>query len=194
MRQPLEERCVTISRSRFSVEFPSNFMLVASMNPCPCGYFNHPEKTCSCGPGVVQKYLNKVSGPLLDRIDIQLEVTPVSFEKLHSNVPAESSELIRQRVQQAREIQKIRFSEQKLMHSNAQMDSKMLQQYCVLDSTGKAILQKAMQRLKLSARAYNRVLKVARTIADMGEAKNILPEHIAEAIQYRNLDRESWGG
>jgi magnesium chelatase family protein len=194
MRQPLEERCVTISRSRFSVEFPSNFMLVASMNPCPCGYFNHPEKTCSCGPGVVQKYLNKVSGPLLDRIDIQLEVTPVSFEKLHSNVPAESSELIRQRVQQAREIQKVRFSEQKLMHSNAQMDSKMLQQYCVLDSTGKAILQKAMQRLKLSARAYNRVLKVARTIADMGEAKNILPEHIAEAIQYRNLDRESWGG
>ena len=194
MRQPLEERCVTISRSRFSVEFPASFMLVASMNPCPCGYFNHPQKSCSCGPGVVQKYLNKVSGPLLDRIDIQLEVTPVSFENLHNNAPAESSEQIRKRVQKAREIQKVRFSEQRLMHSNAQMDSKMLQQYCVLDSTGKTILQSAMQRLKLSARAYNRVLKVARTIADLDDRNNIMPEHIAEAIQYRNLDREAWGG
>ena len=194
MRQPLEERYVTISRSRFSVEFPSNFMLVASMNPCPCGYFNHPEKSCSCGPGVVQKYLNKVSGPLLDRIDIQLEVTPVSFEKLHSNAPAESSEQIRNRVQRAREIQKQRYSEQHQIYSNAQMDNKMLQRFCVLDTTGKAILQSAMQRLKLSARAYNRVLKVARTIADMDDGKNIKPEHIAEAIQYRNLDRETWGG
>jgi magnesium chelatase family protein len=194
MRQPLEERHVTISRSRFSVEFPSNFMLVASMNPCPCGYFNHPEKSCSCGPGVVQKYLNKVSGPLLDRIDIQLEVTPVSFEKLHSSAPAESSEQIRVRVQKAREIQKERYNEQLHVYSNAQMDNKMLQRYCVLDPAGKAILQSAMQRLKLSARAYNRVLKVARTIADMDDGKNIKPEHIAEAIQYRNLDRETWGG
>jgi magnesium chelatase family protein len=164
------------------------------MNPCPCGYFNHPEKSCSCGPGVVQKYLNKVSGPLLDRIDIQLEVTPVSFEKLHSSAPAESSEQIRVRVQKAREIQKERYNEQLHVYSNAQMDNKMLQRYCVLDPAGKAILQSAMQRLKLSARAYNRVLKVARTIADMDDGKNIKPEHIAEAIQYRDLDRETWGG
>ena len=194
MRQPLEERYVTISRSRFSVEFPANFMLVASMNPCPCGYFNHPEKSCSCGPGVVQKYLNRVSGPLLDRIDIQLEVTPVSFEKLHNNAPAESSEQIRARVQRAREVQKERYTEQLHIHSNAQMDNKMLQRFCSLDAAGKAILQSAMQRLKLSARAYNRVLKVARTIADMDDGTNIRPEHIAEAIQYRNLDRETWGG
>lgn len=194
MRQPLEERQVTISRSRFSVEFPANFMLVASMNPCPCGYFNHPEKSCSCGPGVVQKYLNKVSGPLLDRIDIQLEVTPVSFEKLHNNAPAESSERIRARVQKAREIQKERYKDQLHVYSNAQMDNKMLQRYCALDAAGKTILQNAMQRLKLSARAYNRVLKVARTIADTDDGNNIRPEHIAEAIQYRNLDRETWGG
>lgn len=193
MRQPLEERCVTISRSRFSIEFPSSFMLVASMNPCPCGYFNHPEKTCSCGPGVVQKYLNKVSGPLLDRIDIQLEVTPVGFEKLHSNAPSETSRQIRERVQQAREIQKNRYQHHSFIHANAQMDNKMLQRYCGLDTSGKSILQTAMQRLKLSARAYNRVLKVARTIADMSGSEHIQQEHIAEAIQYRNLDRESWG-
>jgi magnesium chelatase family protein len=193
MRQPLEERCVTISRSRFSVEFPASFMLVASMNPCPCGYFNHPEKKCSCGPGVVQKYLSKVSGPLLDRIDIQLEVTPVAFDKLHDGIAGESSEKIRERVERSRQIQKERYKDYKIVHANAQMDNKMLQKYCSLDTSGKSILQNAMQRLKLSARAYNRILKVARTIADMEFSEHVKTEHVAEAIQYRALDRESWG-
>lgn len=194
MRQPLEDRKVTISRSRFTVEFPASFMLVAAMNPCPCGYYNHPEKECVCGPGVVQKYLNKISGPLLDRIDIHIEVTPVSYNELSSGTPGEASKPIRERVIKAREIQDQRFRDHFDVHCNAQMGSRMLRQVCRPDSTGEQLMRNAMDRLGLSARAYDRILKVARTIADLEYAEEIQPNHIAEAIQYRSLDRQNWAG
>lgn len=194
MRQPLEDRTITISRSKFSIEYPASFMLVTSMNPCPCGYYNHPEKECSCAPGIVQKYLNRISGPLLDRIDIHIEVTPVPFRELSSLREAEPSAVIRERVVKVGEIQRKRFSKSKGVYCNAQMSSKMLKEHCRLDDASQELLKKAMDRLGLSARAYDRILKVSRTIADLAANEPILPEHVAEAIQYRSLDREGWGG
>ncbi|OEK03854.1 magnesium chelatase [Roseivirga sp. 4D4] len=191
MRQPLEERKVTISRARISVEFPTNFMLIASMNPCPCGYYNHPEKECVCGSGQVQRYLNKVSGPLLDRIDLHVEVTPVSFDEMTQDRKAESSAEIRERVIKAREIQQARFSDYGI-HSNAMMGSQMVKEVCQINDAGRVLLKKAMERLGLSARAYDRILKVSRTIADLSASEDIRIEHLAEAIQYRSLDREGW--
>ncbi len=193
MRQPMEERKVTISRAKIALDFPASFMLIASMNPCPCGFFNHPEKECSCPPGTVQKYLNKVSGPLLDRIDLHVEVTPVVFQELSSLMPSEKSEHIRQRVIAARSIQAERYSAYESVYANAQMSSKMLKQICVIDAASKQLLQTAMEKLNLSARAYDRILKVSRTIADLASCKEIQTEHVAEAIQYRSLDRQGWG-
>jgi magnesium chelatase family protein len=194
MRQPLEDRKVSISRAKWAVEFPSNFMLVASMNPCPCGYYNHPEKECVCGPGVVQRYLNKISGPLLDRIDLHVEVTPVNFDQLASNRKAELSEQIRERVIAARNVQTARFAESKEIYSNAMMPSQMVKEICEISEAGKTLLKRAMEKLQLSARAYDRILKVARTIADLSNSEDIKTEHLAEAIQYRTLDRENWAG
>lgn len=194
MRQPLEDRKVAISRARFSVEYPASFMLVASMNPCPCGFYNHPEKECVCGPGVVQKYLSKISGPLLDRIDLHVEVTPVNFSELSSTRLAEKSSLIRDRVIKAREVQSKRFVEIEEIHANAQMSPNMVRKICQIDDGGRALIKQAMEKLGLSARAYDRILKVARTIADLADSENIEMEHLAEAIHYRSLDRESWAG
>jgi len=194
MRQPLEERRVTVSRARLTVEYPSSFMLVASMNPCPCGYFNHPEKECTCPPGMVQKYLSKISGPLLDRIDLHVEVTPVNFAELSSDRLSEKSELIRERVIRARDVQANRFGTQEGLHSNAQMSTKMVREICTISEAGQALLKKAMEKLGLSARAYDRILKVSRTIADLAGSESIELEHLAEAIHYRSLDRESWAG
>lgn len=194
MRQPLEDRKVAISRAKFSVEYPASFMLVASMNPCPCGFYNHPEKECVCAPGVVQKYLSKVSGPLLDRIDLHVEVTPVNFNELASSREAEKSELIRDRVIKAREIQDHRFAQNDTLHYNAQMSPKMVRKVCAITESGQTLLKQAMEKLGLSARAYDRILKVARTIADLAESENIEMEHLAEAIHYRSLDREGWAG
>lgn len=192
MRQPLEDRIVSISRAKFSVEYPASFMLVASMNPCPCGFYNHPEKECVCSPGVVQKYLNKISGPLLDRIDLHVEVTPVSFNELSTKQQAESSRSIRERVIKARSIQTKRFSEMENVHCNAQMRSKELKEFCELNESGRTLLKNAMDRLGLSARAYDRILKVGRTIADLDNSVEIETQHIAEAIQFRSLDRDNW--
>ncbi|MFI5221561.1 MAG: YifB family Mg chelatase-like AAA ATPase [Bacteroidia bacterium] len=194
MRQPLEERRITISRAKFSIEYPSGFMLIASMNPCPCGYFNHPEKECVCPPGMVQKYLSRVSGPLLDRIDIHIEVTPVNFDQLADTRKAEKSESIRERVIQARKIQEKRFDGKDRLYSNAQMSSTMVREVCQINTAGQNLLKTAMNRMQLSARAYDRILKVSRTIADLSASEEIKIEHLAEAIQYRSLDRESWGG
>lgn len=194
MRQPLEERTIVISRSRMSVEYPASFMLIASMNPCPCGFFNHPEKECTCGPGVVQKYLGKISGPLLDRIDLHVEVTPVNFNELISHSAAEKSVVIRTRVIKARDIQDARFKQDPMLHYNAQMNPNMVRQICKIDQAGQALIKKAMERLGLSARAYDRILKVSRTIADLAESEVIELEHLAEAIHYRSLDRDSWAG
>jgi len=194
MRQPLEDRVITVSRARFSIEFPANFTLIASMNPCPCGYYNHPEKECVCGPGIVKKYLTKISGPLLDRIDIHIEVVPVPFRQLSELREAEKSSVIRERVIIARGIQEKRFSESNGVYSNAQMGSRLLRKYCKIDSDGQALLKNAMEKLGLSARAYDRILKVSRTIADLEQAENIKTHHLAEAINYRNLDREGWAG
>ncbi len=194
MRQPLEERKVSISRTRLSVEFPSSFMLIASMNPCPCGYYNHPDKECTCPPGAVEKYLNRVSGPLLDRIDLHVEVTPVSFDQISSTRKNESSEDIRKRVVKAREIQIERFKNYPDIHSNAMMPAEMVKEVCQISDPGKALLKKAMERLGLSARAYDRILKVSRTIADLAGTEEIRNEQLAEAIQYRSLDRENWAG
>jgi magnesium chelatase family protein len=190
----LEDRVVTISRAKFTVEYPASFMLIASMNPCPCGNYNHPEKECVCPPGAVQRYLNKISGPLLDRIDLHVEVTPVPFEELSHNRPAESSKEIRERVIKAREIQKQRFAGLTGIYANAQMNTKLLREICVISPIAQNLLKTAMERLKLSARAYDRILKVSRTIADLAGSAEIKPEHVAEAIQYRSLDREGWAG
>lgn len=194
MRQPMEERKVTISRARVSLDYPANFMLVASMNPCPCGYYNHPEKECVCGPGVVQRYLGKISGPLLDRIDLHVEVVPVSFDEMTAKRKVESSEEIRKRVMRAREIQSERFKDNPEVYSNAMMPSNMVKDICVISEAGRTLLKTAMERLGLSARAYDRILKVSRTIADLENTDEIKIEHLAEAIQYRSLDKEGWAG
>ncbi len=194
LRQPLEDRMITISRSKYSVEYPASFMLITSMNPCPCGYYNHPEKDCVCAPGVVQKYLNKVSGPLLDRIDIHIEVTPVPFRELATKRATEKSSAVRERVVAARQIQELRYKNMDGIYCNSQITSKILQSICHIDETGQTLLKNAMERLSLSARAYDRILKVARTIADLANSENIQTEHLAEAIQYRSLDRENWAG
>lgn len=194
MRQPMEERRVSISRAKVSIDFPANFMLIASMNPCPCGYFNHPEKDCSCSSMMVQRYLNKISGPLLDRIDLHVEVTPVPFNELSSDSKSENSESVRARVIKARQIQEERFKNHPGTYANAQMSSKLLKEICVLNTVSQTLLKAAMDRLNLSARAYDRILKVSRTIADLDGSESIKPEHLAEAIQYRSLDRENWGG
>jgi magnesium chelatase family protein len=194
MRQPMEERRVTISRAKVAIDFPASFMLIASMNPCPCGYYNHPERECTCAPGTVQKYLNKVSGPLLDRIDLHVEVTPVAYSQLSSAQAKETSEHIRERVIKAREIQAERYKKNEGIYSNAQISSKMLREVCAISPAGNALLKKAMEKLNLSARAYDRILKVARTIADLSASEEIKIEHLAEAIQYRSLDREGWAG
>lgn len=192
LRQPLEDRVMTVSRAKFSVQYPASFMLVASMNPCPCGYYNHPEKECVCGAGVVQKYLNRISGPLLDRIDIHIEVTPVPFKELSQIKPSEKSAEIRERVIRAREIQEQRYQQFDGIYCNSQMNSKMLREVCRIDNAGALLLKTAMEKLDLSARAYDRILKVSRTIADLDGKPDIKPEHLAEAIHYRSLDRESW--
>lgn len=194
MRQPLEDRKITISRAKFSVEYPASFMLVSAMNPCPCGFYNHPEKQCVCPPGAVQKYLNKISGPLLDRIDIHIEIVPVPFDKISDRTPAEHSDKIRERVMKARKIQEERFRDTEGIYCNAQMTSKLLHTYAEPDEAGLKLLKTAMERLNLSARAYDRILKVSRTIADLDGAEKVLPAHLAEAINYRNLDRETWAG
>ncbi len=194
MRQPMEERKVCISRAKMSIDFPASFMLIASMNPCPCGYFNHPEKECTCSPIMVQKYLNKISGPLLDRIDLHVEVTPVPFSELSSTKMSENSSDVRERVMKARDIQAKRFEGNEGVYCNAQMSSKQLKEICVISSVGQNLLKTAMDRLNLSARAYDRILKVSRTIADLAGSEEIKPEHLAEAIQYRSLDREGWAG
>jgi magnesium chelatase family protein len=195
MRQPMEERRVTISRAKVALDFPANFMLIASMNPCPCGFYNHPERECTCPPGAVQKYLNKVSGPLLDRIDLHVEVTPVPFSELsNTNSKGEPSSQIRERVIKARDIQAERYKNTDGVYSNAQISSKMLREICVIGTAGESLLKRAMEKLNLSARAYDRILKVSRTIADLAASENIKTEHLAEAIQYRSLDREGWAG
>lgn len=194
MRQPMEERKVTISRAKVALDFPASFMLIASMNPCPCGYYNHPEKECTCPPGAVQKYLNKVSGPLLDRIDLHVEVTPVAFSELTSEQKFEKSEVIRARVIKATEMQAKRYVNNPGIYSNAQMTSKMLKEICIISKAGASLLKVAMEKLNLSARAYDRILKVSRTIADLDGSDDIRSEHLAEAIQYRSLDREGWAG
>lgn len=194
LRQPLEERQVTISRAKSTVEYPASFMLVAAMNPCPCGYYNHPDKECVCAPGIVQKYLNKISGPLLDRIDIHVEVTPVPFKELSSATSGEKSANIRERVVIARKIQEERYRNNDGIYCNAQMSTKMLQNICKIDEAGQMLLKNAMEKLSLSARAYDRILKVARTIADLDNSSEIQTEHLAEAINFRSLDRENWAG
>lgn len=192
LRQPLEDRQITISRAKYTVTYPCSFMFVASMNPCPCGYYGDPTHTCVCTPGQIQRYMNKISGPLLDRIDIQCEIAPVPFKDLSKAAPGETSGQIRERVIKARAIQTERFNEVKGVHCNAQMSERLIRQYAQPDSEGLNILRIAMERLKLSARAYNRILKVARTIADLEGSEQILSSHIAEAIGYRNLDRGDW--
>ena len=194
LRQPLEDRKISISRVKCNVEYPASFMLVASMNPCPCGYYNHPTKPCVCSPGQVQKYLNRISGPLLDRIDLQIEVTPVPFEKMSDVRPGEPSAVIRERVVRARQVQQQRYAQVPGVYCNAQMTSRLLSLYARPDERGLALLKGAMTRLNLSARAYDRILKVARTIADLDGSESIQPAHLAEAIGYRNLDREDWAG
>jgi magnesium chelatase family protein len=193
MRQPIENRKITISRAKFTVEYPASFMLIAAMNPCPCDYYNHPEKACVCAPGVVRKYLNKISGPLLDRIDIHIEVTPVPFKELSKIQKSENSGTVRERVIRARKIQEERFKEEKNIHNNAQMSTKLLNKHCKISDEGRELLKNAMERLGLSARAYDRILKVSRTIADLEGSAEISNEHLSEAINYRSLDRDSWG-
>ena len=193
LRQPLEDKRISVSRAKYSVEYPANFTLVASMNPCPCGYYNHPDKECSCAPGAVHRYMNRISGPLLDRIDLHVEVTPVSIAEMASAEPGEPSAAVRERVVLARKVQEERFRGVEGVHTNAMMNPKMLRACCRLDAASAALLERAMERLNLSARAYDRILKVARTIADLAGAADIGAAHIAEAINYRSLDRESWG-
>lgn len=194
MRQPLEDRKITVSRAKYTIEYPASVMLVASMNPCPCGYYNHPSRECICSPGAVQRYLNRISGPLLDRIDIQIEIVPVPFEKISSTTPAEPSRNIRERVIKARERQEKRFANVTGVYCNAQMNTRLLNIYAVPDKEGLQRLKTAMTRFNLSARAYDRILKVARTIADLDDSDEITVRHISEAINYRNLDRAGWAG
>jgi len=193
MRQPIENRSITISRAKFTVDYPASFMLITSMNPCPCGYYNHPDKACVCAPGMVQKYLNKISGPLLDRIDLHVEVTPVPFRELAEIRKSEKSVEVRKRVIAARVIQEKRFEEAEGIFANAQMSPKQLRKYCRIEDTGQELMKNVMEKLGLSARAYDRILKVSRTIADLDSSENINNEHLAEAIQYRSLDRDGWG-
>lgn len=193
LRQPLEDRNITVSRARYTIDYPAGFMLVASMNPCPCGYYNHPTKQCTCAPGQVSRYLNRISGPLLDRIDIQVEILPVPVEKLASMTPGEESASIRQRVVKARAIQQQRFASEPHIHCNAQMNSRLLAIHAHLSSETADVLHKAMTKYDMSARAYDRILKVARTIADLDGSPDISPAHMLEAVGYRNLDRASWG-
>lgn len=193
LRQPLEDRTIVISRARYRVEYPASFMLLASMNPCPCGYYNHPTKECHCTPTTIERYLGKVSGPLMDRFDLQCEILPVGFDDMSSDKKAESSNSIRERVIRARAVQASRFSDEKGVYCNAQMDSRLLHRYANAEPAAIRMLGEAMNRLNLSARAYDRILKVARTIADMDDSETIRPHHIAEAIGYRSLDRASWG-
>ncbi|WP_353181327.1 YifB family Mg chelatase-like AAA ATPase [Parapedobacter lycopersici] len=192
LRQPLESRQIAISRARFAVVYPASFMLIAAMNPCPCGFHNHPEKTCVCHPGMVHKYLGRISGPLMDRIDLHIEVTPVDFNAMTTPQKTEKSATIRERVVCARKIQTRRFSAYPHIHCNAQMGSRLVRDICSIDNAGQALLKTAMERLGLSARAYDRILKVSRTIADMAGSGGITTEHLAEAIQLRSLDRENW--
>ena len=192
LRQPLEDRKITISRAKYNVEYPSSFMLIASMNPCPCGYYGDPTHNCVCTPGQIQRYMNKISGPLLDRIDIHCEIQAVPFSELSQMQPGEPSATIRERVIRARKIQEERFKNFKGIHCNAMMTEKMLHQYAEPDTASLDMLRMAMEKLKLSARAYSRILKVARTIADLEGSENVLSQHIAEAIGYRNLDRGDW--
>lgn len=193
MRQPLEDRHISISRAKYAVDYPAGFMLVASMNPCPCGYYNHPTKRCTCAPGAVQKYLNRISGPLLDRIDIQCEIMPVPFDQMASAAPSEASASIRERVIGARQIQTERFRSIASVFCNAQMNSKMIAAFARPDDEGFALLRDAMTRLDMSARAYDRILKVARSVADLDGSEQVRAAHVSEAISYRNLDRASWG-
>ena len=193
MRQPMEDRVVTISRAKMTVDFPASFMMVAAMNPCPCGYYNHPDKECTCKPGVVQQYLNRISGPLMDRIDLHVEVVPVAYKDLSAKSSGESSVMVRERVIKARKIQEDRYADFPTIHANAQMTPQLIQKYCDLDEPCRNILKTAMNRLGLSARAYDRILKVSRTIADLDGSEIIQPGHLAEAINYRSLDRENWG-
>lgn len=193
MRQPLEDRVISVSRARYRVDYPAGFMLVASMNPCPCGYYNHPTKECTCAAGQVSKYLGRISGPLLDRIDIQVEILPVDIEELSGRPTGESSASIRERVMRAREIQTARFASEKEVHCNAQMNARLMARWCPLDDACTAILKKAIVKYDMSARAYDRIIKVARTIADLEAAPSILPRHISEAVGYRTLDRGNWG-
>ena len=193
MRQPLEDRIISVSRARYRVDYPAGFMLVASMNPCPCGYYNHPTKPCTCQPGQVSKYLGRISGPLLDRIDIQVEILPVPFERLSEPSAGESSAAIRERVVQARAVQALRFADTPGVHCNAQMTPRLMQQWCALDAASRGVLEQAMKKFDMSARAYDRILKVARTIADLDGAADIAPHHMREAVNYRNLDRGNWG-
>jgi magnesium chelatase family protein len=192
LRQPLEDKKITVSRARYSVEYPANFSLVASMNPCPCGYYNHPTKECTCPPSAVHRYMSRISGPLLDRIDLHIEVTPVPLSEMMSERAEESSETVRERVIRARKIQSERFRGLGI-HTNSMMNSKMLRDYCPLDERSRSLLERAMDQLNLSARAHDRIIKVARTIADLAGEENISVVHISEAITYRTLDRESWG-
>lgn len=194
MRQPLEDRKICISRAKFAIEYPASFMLVSSMNPCPCGYYNHPDRECVCSTMQVQKYLSRISGPLLDRIDIHIEIVPVPFEKLAELQDAESSEKVRERVIKARQIQELRFRDIDGVYCNAQMSSKQMRSFAATNKESAELLKNAMQRLNLSARAYDRIIKVSRTIADLDNEEDIQAHHIAEAINYRNLDREGWAG
>jgi len=193
MRQPMESRSVTISRARFTIDYPASFMLFAAMNPCPCGYYNHPEKACVCAPGLVQKYLNKISGPLMDRIDLHVEVTPVLFNELSKIRSGEKSEKIRERVIKARKIQELRYKDDKNIYTNSHMETKHLREFCKMNQESHDILKRAMEKLGLSARAYDRILKVSRTIADLEGAEVIETQHVSEAINYRSLDRDNWG-
>jgi magnesium chelatase family protein len=192
LRQPLEDRKITISRAKYNVEYPCSFMLIASMNPCPCGYYGDPTHHCACTPGQIQRYMNKISGPLLDRIDIHCEIQAVPFAQLSQMQPGEPSAVIRQRVIKARKIQEERFKSYKGIYSNAMMTERMLHEFAEPDAASLDMLRMAMERLKLSARAYNRILKVARTIADLAGSEKVESQHIAEAIGYRNLDRGDW--
>jgi magnesium chelatase family protein len=194
LRQPLEDRRISISRVRTQVDYPASFMFVAAMNPCPCGYYNHPTHPCVCSPGQVLKYISRISGPLMDRIDIQIEVAPVPFEELSSQRAGEPSRVIRERVIKARKIQEERYKDIPHVHCNAQMTPKLLRTYALPDADGLALLRTAMNKLNLSARAYDRILKVARTIADLEGSQLVQSHHLAEAIGYRNLDREDWAG